>query len=209
MTATFIETPWLPDEMSVWAVGGRGWLTTIVETYGGEEYRNQAWVRTRGKWSFQEALRSTNPLSGYYVGVVVALAKSTQGRLYGFRMRDPMDYQATDAGGAAAWTTIDATHWQMAKTYTLGGNVYTQPIYKPRPAYGSYTGITAITGHTGGTLDYTTGILAGGTGTPTSWTGYYDVPVRFDSDIPDIGLLSDGTYWNWNSLGTVELKNLT
>jgi uncharacterized protein (TIGR02217 family) len=203
----FIETPTLPDETSFWAVGGRSWQTTVVQTYGGDEYRNAAWSRRLGRWTLSEALRSTNPLSSHYLGTVLEMHTLAFGRLGGFRMRDWQDYKDNDGmktgTAAGTWLAIDATHWQMYKTYTLSPNSYVQIIQKPR------TGIV-IGGHSGGTLDLTTGILTGGSGgTPSGWTGTYDVPVRFDSDIPDVGMLAEGTYYNWNSLNVVELKNLS
>lgn len=208
----FIESPVFPDETSFWAVGGRGWQTTVVQTYGGDEYRNQAWARTLGRWNLAEALRSTNALSTYYVGTVLEMHRLAYGRLGGFRFRDWADYQSTDGAGtgvaSGTWTSLGAGAYQMYKTYTLSPNSYTQIIQKPRAASGSYTGIV-ITGNSGGTLNYATGILTGGSGTPTAWTGRYDVPVRFDSDIPDVGMLADGTYYNWNSCNVVELKNLS
>ncbi len=204
----FIETPHLPDEFTFWASGGRAWKTTIVETYGGEEYRNQAFTRSKGVWSMQEALRSTNPLSSFYIGTVTKYARIGRGMLAGMRFRDWQDFRGDDAGGSGIWSVVDATHWQMQKYYLLDGLDYTQIIKKPRVPEGTYIGIT-WTGNTGGVLDYSTGILAGGTGTPLTWAGCYDVPVRFDSDIPDVGMLGDGTYYNWNDLRFVELKNLT
>ncbi len=201
----FIETTNLPDEFTFWAQGGRGWKTTVVETYGGEEYRNEAWTRTKGEWSLQEALRSTNPLSSFYIGTVTRFARVARGQLGGFRFRDWQDYKNDDAGGSGVFIAIDATHFQMYKRYVIDATwIYDQIIVKPRAAYGTYPGIV-ITG--GGSLDYTTGIVTGGA--PTAWVGYYDVPVRFDDDIPDVGMLTDGTYYNWNDCRVVELKNLT
>jgi uncharacterized protein (TIGR02217 family) len=203
----FAETTWMPDEMTFWATGGRGWKTTIVETYGGDEFRNQAWTRTKGVWSLNEALRSTNPLSAYYFGIVSKFPRTLRGMFGGFRFRDWQDYQNDDAGGSGVMVAAGGGTYQMYKRYTLDGITYDQIIYKPRAAYGSYAGITFTGGS--GTLDYATGILSAVTGTPTAWAGRYDVPVRFDSDIPDIGILSDGTYYNWNDLRVVELKNLS
>ena len=203
---TFLETPFLPYEISAWAVGGRGWKTTIVETYGGDESRNAAWDEARGEWDISEALRSTNANSAYNYVTLRNMHRITRGMLYGFRFRDPLDY--TDQGGGI-WTSLGGGAYQMYKRYTVTPLTEDQIIQKPEPinaASPSYAGIVVV-GNTGGTLNYNTGILTGGTGTPTSWTGQFHVPVRFAEDLPRFGLDATGAFFNWQGLKVIEIRN--
>lgn len=204
--AGFINTPFLAYEISAWAIGGRGWKTTVVETYGGDEYRNAAWSEARGEWDISEALRSTNSASAFNYVALRNMHRLCRGMLYAFRMRDPMDY--TDEG-SGVWTALGGGAYQMYKNYAISPLSETQIIQKPEPvnsASPGYAGI-AITGHTGGTLDYNTGILTGGSGTPTAWTGRFHVPVRFAEDLPRFGLDQTGAYFNWQSLKVIEVRN--
>jgi uncharacterized protein (TIGR02217 family) len=115
------------------------------------------------------------------------------GRLNGFRFRDPFDYKDEGAGGFVAGS---GGKMQMVKTYTVGSSTYVQTITKP------VSGTITITG--GGSLDYTTGLVTGGS--PTAWTGNFDVPCRFGDDVPQAGLDSSGGLWSWNSLKIVEIR---
>lgn len=202
----FLNSPFLPYEISAWAVGGRGWKTTIVETYGGDEFRNAAWSEARGEWDVSEAIRSTRETGRFNYVLLRNQHRITRGSLYGFRFRDPLDY--TDEGGGI-WTTISAGVYQMYKRYTVDTWTEDQIIQKPEPVNAEspgYTGIQ-ITGNTGGTLDYNTGILTGGSGTPTAWTGRYHVPVRFADDLPRYGLDGTGAVMTWSGLRLVEVRN--
>jgi uncharacterized protein (TIGR02217 family) len=203
---SFIETPFLAYEISAWAQGGRGWKTTVVETYGGDEFRNAAWSEARGEWDISEALRSTNSQSAYNWIALRNMHRLCRGMLNGFRFRDPLDYK--DEGGGT-WASLGGGAYQMTKTYTVSPLTEVQTIKKPEPVNAKspgYLGI-AVTGNTGGTLDYNTGILTGGSGTPTAWTGQYHVPVRFAEDLPRFGLDSTGAYFNWQSLRVIEIRN--
>jgi hypothetical protein len=114
--ATFIESPVLPREVSAWATGGRGFKTTVVETYGGNEYRNAAWSQALGEWDITEALRSTNPGNAYAVYLLRNFLMVCRGQLYGFRFRDPQDYK--DEGGGVLVNTTGSLY-QMYKGYAV------------------------------------------------------------------------------------------
>src|SRR5262249_4394891 len=82
----FIESPRFPDFVSVWAQGGRGFKTTVVETYGGDEYRNAAWTFARGEWQIQNAWLSARPNNSTYNWQATRnMFMAARGQLYAFR----------------------------------------------------------------------------------------------------------------------------
>jgi len=214
----FIETPRFPDEIAFWNSGGRGFLTTVVETWGGQEFRNSPWTTARGVYTWTtnsaEALRSAHDTSPYAMAAMRNLYRVTRARLYAFRFKDFSDYQ--DDGGGVLGTTglavAATTAYQMYKNYAISPLSYQQIVQKP---VGStikvYNNGVLQTLTTDYTLDATTGIVTF-TSQPTighalTWTGQFDVPVRFDMDMPDLGRESSGAYFNWNSLRLVEVRN--
>src|SRR6185437_4222487 len=88
----FIETPRFPDEIAFWNSGGRGFLTTVVETWGGQEFRNSPWTTARGVYTWTtnsaEALRSAHDTSPYAMAAMRNLYRVTRARLYAFRFKD-------------------------------------------------------------------------------------------------------------------------
>jgi uncharacterized protein (TIGR02217 family) len=197
---SFLETPVFPDEVAAWAIGGRGFLTSVVETYGGNEYRNAAWSQSRGQWEWltSDAQRQTNPSAAYAFKTLRNFFMVARGQLNTFRFRDWKDY--TD-DGAGVFVGLTSTTFQMYKNYTVGSVTYSQIIQKPRSA------TVVVTGGVTPVVDYTTGIVAVASGTPASWTGQFDIPCRFAVDDPKAGLSSDGTFINWQQLRLIEVRN--
>jgi uncharacterized protein (TIGR02217 family) len=196
---SFLETPRFPDEIAAWAVGGRAFMTTVVETYGGDEYRNAAWAQTRGMWTFEDGLRSVDAQSATYAQKLLRNFFLVQrGQLNGFRFKDFSDY--SDEGGGV-FVGLTATTFQMYKQYSSGALTYTQIIQKP------LSPTVVVTGGSGASVDYTTGIVTVSSGTPTSWTGQFDVPVRFGADVPQNGLDPSGALYNWQGIVLIEIRN--
>jgi uncharacterized protein (TIGR02217 family) len=201
MTVGFIEGPRFPDDVAAWATGGRGFKTNIVETYGGDEYRTAAWTQQRGEWEVVNAWRSCNSSSvaSARITSVRNFFRACMGQLGAFRFKDFTDFQ--DEGGGI-FVLLTATTFQMYKAYIVGTNEFDQIIQKPVSA------TVVVTGGVSPVVDYTTGIVTVASGTPTSWTGQFDIPCRFNSDMPDIGLdESSGALYNWQSLKVVEVRN--
>ena len=201
MTIGFSESPRFPDDVAIWAAGGRGFKTIIVETYGGDEFRTAAWSQMKGVWDVANAWRSVNSssVSAARISSIQSFHHACMGNLGGFRFKDFTDYKDD---GAGIFVMLTATTFQMYKRYTSGTNTYDQIINKP------VVGTVVTTGGTFASIDYTTGIVTMASGTPTSWTGQFDIPCRFDSDIPDIVLdESTGALYNWQSLKIVEIRN--
>ena len=189
-----------PLEVSAWASGGRGYYTTVVRTYGGNEFRNAAWAQPLGEWDVQEALRSTRPGSSFAVAALRKFLMAGVGQLNGFRFRDPQDN--TDEGGGIL-THISGSTYQLYKRYSITSINTDVIIQKP-------VSPIIVTGGTVSGIDYTTGIVTMTTGTPTSWTGTFDIPARFAEDVPNIGLdLSSGALWNWQQLKIIEIRDIS
>ncbi len=196
---SFLETPRFPDEIAAWAVGGRGFMTTVVETYGGDEYRNSAWSQARGEWDFADGLRTADAMSSTLAQKLLRnMFMVARGQLNAFRFKDYSDY--TDEGGGI-FAMLTATTFQMYKHYTRGALSYDQIIQKPVSA------TVVVTGGSGASVDYTTGIVTVSSGTPTSWTGQFDIPVRFGGDMPKNGLDPSGALYNWQGIKLIEVRN--
>lgn len=194
----FTETRF-PDWIAYWMEGGRGFQTILTDTYGGQEYRNAAWSQARGEYDVrQEALLSLRSTSSYYFKPLRDLYRVSMGQFGGFRFKDYQDY-SDDGGGI--FVMLTATTFQMYKHYAVGGNTYDQIVQKPVSA------TVVVTGGTTPVVDYTTGIVTVASGTPTSWTGQFDVPVRFGTDTPLIGPETTGAMYDWQSLKLIEIRN--
>jgi uncharacterized protein (TIGR02217 family) len=156
--------------------GGPEWLTQIVNMDNGREQRNAQWLYPRQRYTAHylnfSAVDRTAILAVFY---------AARGRLHAFRFRDPLDNAATSEAIAPAVGTTTAV--QLIKTYSFGGQAVTRLIQAP--VAGSV--VVYIGGATpvAGTLDQTTGLFtptaAWAAGTFT-WTGSFDVWVRFDND---------------------------
>lgn len=190
---TFIDTPAFPLEVGAWAMGGRGKLMTRVMTGGGDEFVNTQWAYGLGEWDIAEALRSTIERNSYSLKLLRKFLVATGYGLYGFRFRDPSD--CTDEGGGVIKQIGATSNGQLYKRYTAGSLTFDQIIQKP------FSDVVV----SGGTLNFNTGVVTGSSS--GTWTGHYDVPVRFADAFPHIGLDSTGAYWNWQQIKLKEWKN--
>jgi uncharacterized protein (TIGR02217 family) len=153
-----------PLPLEVGAQGGPSYSTSIVTTLAGFEQRNANWSRPRYKWTATVPygdIDAFNELLDFF--------HARSGQLYAFRFQDPADYTAT---GEALILDPLISKYRLAKTYSSGGVGLVR--YITRPVSGS------VTFSGGGTLDYTTGIITGGAA--GTWSGQFDVPVRFATD---------------------------
>ena len=123
------------------------------------------------------------------------------GRANSFRFKDWTDYVC--AAGDGIFQDADSgspTGQQMYKVYSFGGQTYYRKITKP------VSGTITVTG--GGTLDYSSGIVDGGT--PTAWSGEFDVHARFDTDAmrsETITRTPDGELIvGWRSIPIIEVR---
>lgn len=164
----FYESPVFPDYLAYGLVVGPAFNTTVVRVQSGAESRNQLWeydLRAFDGTTTHRTQVERNEITAFFLAM--------RGRLHGFRIRDVSDYQVAE--GEGAFEQIDDTHFQLHKYYSLQTLAYTRPIYKPR-------GVIEVDGAGSYTVDYATGIVTATGAVPSSWTGLFDVPARFDQD---------------------------
>lgn len=169
----------LPDDIEQGAEGGPEFKTEISTLANGAENRNFVWSQPRMEWDIAYGIQSRGDLQN-----VLSFFYARGGRFHGFRFKDWLDYQvlapitfATGDGSTAAF--------QLNRVYTdLGGFTYSRTIKKPV----SGTVSVFVDGSEDGSasVDTTTGIVTFSS-TPAvsadlTWTGEFDVPVRFDVD---------------------------
>lgn len=155
-------------------VGGPEWSTLEVQMDNGREQRNAQWLYPKHRYAAQYM----NLLPAAMAEILAAF-HACRGKLHAFRFKDWNDYTATNAALAPSIGTM--TPVQLVKTYTFGGTSSTRLIQAPVAGAVVYRNGSPVSG----TLDTATGLFtpsanwASGTHT---WTGEFDVWVRFASD---------------------------
>jgi uncharacterized protein (TIGR02217 family) len=207
-TANFMEILF-PTNVSLGAIGGTGWSTRVVVTDSGDEYRQQLWGYSRGKWTVGHNLRTPAE-----IGVLLSFHRLMMGKTYGFRFQDWTDYQD---GGNGVISENASSVWQLTKLYSLQdlfGNTFNNYRLISKPVPGSVAFSLNGSPHVlGGTLDYTTGQITFGDDDPApgpddiyTWTGQFHVPVRFDTDTPEVSQDLPLTGAGWKGIPVIETR---
>lgn len=206
----FLETPRFPDEIAYYCEGGPQYLTQVSEATSGFEQRNQVWSQPRCKYDISHALRTSAEFldATYSVNVVRDYFHAMKGRLHGFRFKDFTDYK-DNAGGILGTGNGSTTVFQMVKRYTTGSFTTDRQIKKPVAATVQvFKDAVLQTLTTQYTLNSTTGVVtfvtAPGNGSVLTWTGQFDVPVRFDQD--HLAMHMDGGLYAIQSLNCIEIR---
>ena len=174
----------LPREICRSATGGYGGQTTIIVSGNAREQRNIDWPISRSLWTIMWVTRTTDPL----FQSLIAFFRARYQRAYGFRFYDWADH--SDWGNGKV-ELVDGAY-QMTKHYPDAIRPTVKNIFKP--ISGTVT-LHSVTGTP--VIDYTTGIVSGATSAGT-WTGEFNIPVRFDTDAmkftvtPDTNVIWDG-----------------
>lgn len=154
---------------------GHEYSTRIVRLKSGVERRNAEWSFPLGKYAV-----IYNNLDAADHAAVIAAHHACMGSLIGFRFKDFSDYTATDNNVGTG--TGSPTEYQLRRAYTMGSITQYRPIYKPVED----TVVIKVDGEVDetATVDYETGIVAvdAEIGEVITWSGQFDVPVRFASD---------------------------
>jgi len=198
----------LPPEIEEGATGGPEFATIIQESVSGQEQRVRVWAKCRARYEIgYSVMHSDDPVGNYRA--VLALFYAHNGRFRPFRFKDWGDYQASDAH----FGTGDGSHtaFQLSKIYdpsqillgAPGSFTYTREIYLPVGApVIKKNGViqTVTTNYTISSTGLVTFVTAPTSGHALTWTGEFDIPVRFDVDylpvvmnvnnIADIGSIS-------------------
>lgn len=199
----FIESPRFPDLVSFGALGGPGYQTDVVEVNSGAESRNQRWSMGRCQYEVSHAARLPTAYNA-----LIAFFRNAKGRANAFRFKDWSDFSATASEGR--FTSLSSTTFQMVKRYTSGSASEDRIITKP------VSGTVTVTGGTLLSVNYTTGIVTMTSGTPTSWSGEFDVPCRFDIDVMKGEIIDKSKrsgrnkfIMGWQSIPIIEVRDIT
>jgi uncharacterized protein (TIGR02217 family) len=174
-------------------------LTDIVTVQSGQEYRNAAWSQARWKGEVRVPAAEMETKGRILLAFFRAVGG---GRANKFRVRDWSDYDVKNSEGV--FTTIDSTHFQAWKRYDSGSSFHERKITRLRA-----TPTITVGSVTTPSWDLDTGILTVASGTPTHWTGIFDVPARFDTDNMDwhvVGRNANGPIIEWQSLPMIEVR---
>ncbi len=166
----FVETPRFPDAIARGTQFGPAYSTALARNIGGHEVRNKNWSMPLYRGDVSHGAKTQALIDD-----LLAFFHHTAGMYNGFRFKDFADFEAAGAEGTLTAIVAD-TSWQLYKTYTYGAITATRKIQKP---------VTGVAFAGGGTyeLDTATGIVTRTAGAnPTSWTGEFDTPVRFNLD---------------------------
>ena len=186
----FIETPRFPEAISYRSTGGPVWKTQVVQTASGREQRNQTWSESLRRWDALNGARSDSDLDQ-----LQAWFQVTAGMANGFRWKDWKDYTATAPNGSGIINTTGlgngTASGQLYKRYAVGSNTALRKIAKPVAGTVQVfkNGVLVANGSGSGQclVNSTTGVVTFYGTSPTvsdtlTWTGEFDVPVRFDTD---------------------------
>lgn len=198
----------LPLCLSFGSGGGPRFATDVVEMSSGKESRNQAWEFERLEYEchYDRTLTDGNANVDANGTIKIdyrmmhAFFRIMAGRAHTFLARDPLDYSAAVGEGLFIDSDGSPTGKQMLKRVTIGS--YTADIIVTKPVSGTIT----LVG--GGTIDYDSGIVAGGS--PTGWSGQFDKHVRFDTDSIRPVIVNKnnqkGLIVGWEPLPIIEIK---
>lgn len=183
----------------------------IQEAIAGNEQRFARWTKCRGVGDVSYGLeRSSDPTGDFRA--ILAMYRAHVESLYPFRFRDWSDYTATDEN----FGTGDAstTQFQLTMTYdpsfillgSTGSLLYVRDIFllASTPVI-KVDGVTktVTTDYTIGTDGVVTFTSAPANGKAITWTGEFDVPVRFDGPLQVIMNESDLI-----SIGSLPIKEV-
>lgn len=183
------DTPIFPECPGYGFTSQPQYLVNIVRREGGYERSDRRWSRPLNIYSAVPM----GPRDEAEIQNVLYFWHAMGGKATTFAFKDWTDYKSCPTWGTPAHTdsplvavTLDSgTAYQLTKEYTVGSLHGFRDIYKP-------IGSTVIVGNEDGdlqtdwTLDQDTGLLKPGgtfTGTPTTWGGEFNIPVRFNSDL--------------------------
>ncbi|SIR15680.1 TIGR02217 family protein [Rhizobium sp. RU20A] len=185
-----------PLRLALGASGGPVRRTDIVDLSNGRETRNRRWQDARRRYDAGSGLRSIDDLYA-----VVAFFEARAGQLYGFRFRDPVDYQscapgAVPAAGDQVIGTGDGvrTAFQLAKTYGDAGGSTRREIVKPVADSVMVAVNGAVKVASSFTVNAATGVVTflpghvPAAGAVVTAGFVFDVPVRFDTDRIEVDL---------------------
>lgn len=194
MAAAFLDDVVFPAAVSRGSRGGPDWPAEIVTLASGREERNVSWSAPLRFYDVSFGIRTPAELYA-----VLELYHAAKGRLSGFRFQDPIDWKscAPQAEPAALDQRLGvgdgvATAFPLTKRYSAGATAFQRRITRP---FGTL--LIAVNGTptaSGWTANLTTGVVTFAAppapGAVLDWGGTFHVPVRFDSRMDQIAMIS-------------------
>lgn len=188
---TFLESPRFPACPSIGSyVSNPKYSTTISSLASGREFRNRNWARPLHEYEITVGPRREDEIQE-----LLEFWHAVGGQELGFRFKDEADYKSCRINEDIEeldqpFVNIVGSPggYQLIKQYTFGSR--TQVRYISKPVEGTIVvanNVGAIQASSTYAIDYTTGLLEtrmGFVGTPASWGGEFDTPVRFNSEFP-------------------------
>lgn len=165
----------MPQRLLAGFVIGPRWKSTLVDMDNGREQANADWLLPK-----YEATGSLGALLPADQQALRNLFMACRGRAHAFRVRDPLDYVAT----AQPLVTVGGVTY-LSRTYTFGSESSYRLIQAPVTA--------TLSG--AGSVDLNTGVVTGADPEVDTWTGTFDIWMRFVSD--------------WNSINAVTPNAVT
>ncbi len=161
--------------------GGPVRSVDILQMANGTETRNARGRHSRRQYNAVAGLKSRKQATE-----LLEFFESRFGPLYGFRFRDPLDYQAEETLGLGDG---QRTEFALTKTYGTAPHIYLRRITKP--VSGS-VGVRVDGVETAVLVDHSQGLIqfqmAPAHGSLITASFEFDVPVRFASESLDIVL---------------------
>lgn len=173
--ATAFHDVRLPVDIEKGAVGGPNFLTTLLEFTSGQEQRNQSWARAKHTYDVGYGIQTKDDYA-----VVRSFFYARRGRLFSFRFKDWLDFEALNEPIGIT----DGTHaqFQLSVSYVSGDQTFVRKI--TRPVVGSVT--VTVDGidksFTLNSLGLFTLSAVPTSGKQVAASFEFDVPVRFDID---------------------------
>lgn len=189
-----------PTSISYGAVGGPGYSTDVVTLNSGFENRNQNWSAARCSYDAAKGCKTDQDRID-----LIAFFRIAKGKMHSFRWKDWSDFEVL--AGEGVLTALGGGTFQLAKQYTNSAGTETRPITLPLNAVVKQGSATLVL-NTHYTLNLTTGVLTiigSPTPAPDSWTGQFDVPVRFDTDTLRL-VAEEVEYFKSQNISIVEVR---
>lgn len=189
-----------PTGISYGAVGGPGYSTDVVGLNSGFENRNQNWSVARCVYDAAKGCKTDQDRID-----LIAFFRVAKGRMHSFRWKDWTDFEVL--AGEGVLTSLGGGTYQLKKRYTNAAGTEDRTITLPVNAVIKQAGNTLVL-NTHYTLNLTTGVLTvigSPTPLPDAWTGEFDVPVRFDTDVLRL-VIEELDYFKSQNIPLVEVR---
>lgn len=197
----------LSDEVEIGAIRRDTMNLEIVRNDSGHEDRNRLWSQFLREYEITYPLQARNGGPSTSLGQVYDAFLATGGGEDSFDFQDWRDYTATDelfgVGDGVE------TEFNLVKSYEFGSRTHTRRIYRPVSAISiKKNGVTVNPADY--TVDYDLGIVTFDAAVTNlhevTWSGEFNVPVRFDPTIQSSAPTTDQEKYDTFTLFEVRLR---